>query len=238
MAQIPAYRMVYSDIKQSIKNGTYPPGVFLPTETELGTQFDTSRTTIRKAISLLVTEGYLSVKQGRGTQVLDNTATQKLNSVSSFTETLVQKGYVVSTKGVFVELIKAGTFIAQKLNIKEEDSVYHIQRVQFADNSPIAIMENYLVSRLFPNFRCGYVDFISLYTLLEKDYGLIIKEAYQTISAEKASFSDAQILNISVGNPLLVSSRVTYSADKVAFEYSLSKIIAEKYNYSIYLSGR
>ena len=99
MKNIPAYKIVYSSLKQSIRDGSLPPGSFLPTETELCKQFNVSKTTIRKAISLLAQEGHIRVTQGRGTEVLDSSTTQKLNTVSSFTETLVQKGYSVSTRG-------------------------------------------------------------------------------------------------------------------------------------------
>ena len=69
MAKIPAYRQLYAELKSDIKNGKYPPGIFLPTESELEQIFDVSRTTVRRAISMLTAEGYLSVKQGRGTEV-------------------------------------------------------------------------------------------------------------------------------------------------------------------------
>ena len=45
--------------------------------------------------------------------------------------------------------------------------MYNVQRVQCADGAPIAIMENYLVADMFPNFHTGYADFISLYATLE-----------------------------------------------------------------------
>jgi len=82
--------------KKKIKEGYYLPGVLLPTEQELEQQYSVSRTTIRKTIGLLTNEGYLRVKQGRGTEVLDFSTTQKLNHITSVTETLVEKGYDVS----------------------------------------------------------------------------------------------------------------------------------------------
>ena len=119
MKNIPAYKIVYSSLKQSIRDGSLPPGSFLPTETELCKQFNVSKTTIRKAISLLAQEGHIRVTQGRGTEVLDNSTTQKLNTVSSFTETLVQKGYSVSTRGAFIQTVRADAHIAKVLNILE-----------------------------------------------------------------------------------------------------------------------
>ncbi|MGE5495959.1 MAG: GntR family transcriptional regulator [Burkholderiales bacterium] len=237
MSTIPAYRKVYAELKQMIIDGYYKPGASLPTETELGQKFNTSRTTIRKAISLLSAEGYISVMQGRGMEVRDYSTTQKLNCVTSFTETLVQKGYKVSTQGISIERIKAGEHIAEKLKVNPSDYVYHIERVQCADGKPIAIMENFLCTKLLPNFENKHRTFLSLYSILEKEYGLRIEEAYQTISSASANFIESQILLVPVGSPLLVSKRVTYSGG-IPFDYSVLRIIGDKYSYSVYLRGR
>lgn len=234
---IPAYRKVYAEIKNLIKDGYYKADTYLPTETELEQRFNTSRTTIRRAISMLAAEGYISVMQGRGTKVVDISTTQKLNCITSFTETLTQKGFKVSTQGISIERIKAGEHVAEKLKINPADYVYHIERVQCADGKPIAIMENFLCVKPLPDFENNQKTFLSLYALLEKQYGIRMEEAYQTITAISANFTESQILQVPVGSPLIVSKRVTYT-NGAPFDYSTLRIIADKYSYSIYLSGR
>ena len=59
MSHIPAYKEVYSKLKEELKEGIYPAGSLLPTESELEKIFHVSRTTIRKAISILSLEGYV-----------------------------------------------------------------------------------------------------------------------------------------------------------------------------------
>ena len=93
MSHIPAYKEVYSKLKEELKEGIYPAGSLLPTESELEKIFHVSRTTIRKAISILSLEGYVKTKQGYGTEVLNIFTVQKLNQITSITETLRQKGY-------------------------------------------------------------------------------------------------------------------------------------------------
>ena len=105
MAKIPAYRQLYTSLKKEIKEGRYKPGTFLPTESEMEAEYGVSRTTVRRAISLLTNEGYLSVTQGRGTEVQDISTSQRLNKITSFTETLRQRGYRVTTQGLALEKI-------------------------------------------------------------------------------------------------------------------------------------
>lgn len=237
MKNIPAYKLVYSDLRQKILDKSITPGSFLPTENELCELFSVSKTTVRKAISLLVQDGYIQVTQGRGTEVLDRTATQTLNNVSSFTETLLKKGYNVSTNGGYADLISADSRIAAALALKEGDPVYHIQRIQCANGYPIAIMDNYLTADMFPHFYTGEANFISLYATLEEKYNLQISKAEEILMASPASFLEAQVLNISPGSALLVSHRTTYSGD-IPFDFSILKIRGDKYSYSIHLVGR
>ena len=48
MTNKPIYIIIYDKLKSAIKGGTYPPGSFLPTEQELETLYQVSRTTIRE----------------------------------------------------------------------------------------------------------------------------------------------------------------------------------------------
>lgn len=239
MAKIPAYKQLYTDLKLSIKDGKYKPGSFLPTETELCEEYQVSRTTVRKAISMLTNEGYLLVTQGRGTQVQDISTSQHLNTITSLTETLKRRGYTVTTQGLAVEKITAPPFICEILSLNEGDSVYHIQRVQCADGRPICIIENYLIADLIPNFVLSKNSSgsISLYECLEKEYGIILKDATEHISAVGASFLEAQILGVPTNFPLLHSTRVTYT-ERGPLEYASTHIISDRYEYQIYLSGR
>ena len=98
MSKQALYLTVYGILKQEITEGHLKVGTLLPSEQELEAQFKVSRTTIRKAIGLLKDEGYLDVRQGRGTTVQDITTTQKLLHISSISETLRNNGHEVSVK--------------------------------------------------------------------------------------------------------------------------------------------
>ena len=58
-------------IKQQIIMGRIKPGDRIPSENMLSEEFSLSRHTVRKAISVLVSEGYLLTEHGRGTYVKD-----------------------------------------------------------------------------------------------------------------------------------------------------------------------
>ena len=237
MGTIPSYRKVYTQIKDDIKNGIYKPGDLLPTESELESLYSVSRTTVRKSISLLVGDGYLKVRQGRGTEVLDISTTQRLNQISSTTETLKAKGYHVTTQGMVIERTPANEEVAAALELEVGEIVFKIQRVQYADGLPIAIMTNYIRENFVPDLDKYTNTFSSLYAFLEDKYNIILKDATERITAVAADFTESQILRVPFGTPLLISRRIT-NIVQGPFEYAIIKLIADKYEYSVYLQGR
>lgn len=68
------YEVVYASLKEKIVSGTYQEGELLPSEREIGEQHVVDRTTVRKALKMLV-EDHLVVKlAGIGTKVCRSAA--------------------------------------------------------------------------------------------------------------------------------------------------------------------
>jgi GntR family transcriptional regulator, arabinose operon transcriptional repressor len=67
---IPKYRQVYEDLHSAIKTGIFQRGDRLPSETELGKRYNTSRITVAKAVNELQVQGLVSRRAGSGTHVL------------------------------------------------------------------------------------------------------------------------------------------------------------------------
>ncbi len=63
-------------IQQKILSGEYRPGQSLPSQIELSSQLGVSRATLREALSMLETLGFLSIEPGRGTFVSSSNPTQ------------------------------------------------------------------------------------------------------------------------------------------------------------------
>ncbi|MGL4282641.1 GntR family transcriptional regulator [Eubacterium aggregans] len=237
MSRYPSYRRVYDALKQRITNEEYPQGTLIPTETELCSLFEVSRTTIRKAVALLEQEGLLHVQQGRGTEVVDATATQHLNQVTSFTETMRAKGYDVSYKGIYIDEIIPPPSVLKALKLSEGTAVIRIQRIQMTDGRPIAIMTNYLNPDIAPGILEDQDQITSLYAYLEKKHQVRITDADDTIRAAVADFTQAQLLDLPVGHPLLINNRVTYMED-CPIEVVRMVVDGSRYEFSIHLSGR
>jgi GntR family transcriptional regulator len=69
MPQSPMYRNIADDLRAKIQGGELPANAKLPTESELSTQYEASRNTVREAIRRLTDEGLLESRPGQGTFV-------------------------------------------------------------------------------------------------------------------------------------------------------------------------
>ena len=71
---IPLYLQVASAMRRKIETGQWAPGQKLPSLEQLSKEFHVALLTARQAVSLMVEEGLVWRKQGRGTFVSDNIA--------------------------------------------------------------------------------------------------------------------------------------------------------------------
>ena len=61
------YSKLMEDLREKMVSGEIQAGDRLPSENELSAQYQVSRQTVRKALSVLQNEGYIYAEHGRGT---------------------------------------------------------------------------------------------------------------------------------------------------------------------------
>ena len=71
------YTSIKEDLLVKIKNGTYAEGDVIPSEVDLAKEYGVSRPTIRQALHILTSEGYLDRRKRRGTIVADPNADRR-----------------------------------------------------------------------------------------------------------------------------------------------------------------
>lgn len=60
------YHIIVEDLREGIKKGILKEGDMLPSENQLSSAYETSRVTARKALSVLIAQGYIFAVQGKG----------------------------------------------------------------------------------------------------------------------------------------------------------------------------
>lgn len=237
MGKLPAYMEVHDLIKKDIQNGMYLVSELLPTEPELEEIFNVSRTTIRRAIELLRQEGMVEVKQGRGTMVLDFRTKQDLNKVTSVTESLKRKGYIVKTKSMYVDITPATEELAKELDVMPGSILARVQRIQLANEKPIAIMKNYISYDKVPDIEQYTNRFSAFYQFIEEQYQITIDAAKDKIYAKSADFTESEMLCVQPGTALLCIRRICYKDNQPICVDKVS-ILGDRYELEISMNGR
>lgn len=230
--RIPAYRLMANQIKKYIEDGKYSVGDLLPPEGELEKIYNVSRTTVRRAISELAQEGLLRVQQGYGTEVLAQKPYRRFSDVTGLEEEVLCNLDDFKLYSMNIDEVPLSEKDAIDLELEPGSMAYRVQRITGFNDTPFQIMVNYIPKHLAPDFTRYSGEFITLYPLLQEEYGLEFTSAEEEITARVADFMEAQVLHIPVGAPLIHLSRVA-KCNKGPLECSYITIRADLYKIRI-----
>ena len=118
-----------------------------------------------------------------------------------------------------------------------EAEVVRVQRIQTADEVPIAIMKNYLKASLVPGIESHTSKFTRLYDFLQDYYGVAIDAAQDRITAKNASFEEAQMLDVPVGTALVYLSRICFQ-NGVPVDVDHVSMVGGRYEFEVFMNGR
>lgn len=242
---MPRYVAVYSELRQAILRGEYPPDSFLPTENELVRIFNASKTTIRHAVQLLKEQNMVEVRQGSGTKILpleqETVRGKKYNIPDADTAVLVRyltngAGEVHNTKAVFDEC-PSGEAAAKALGLAPGDPVFRLQRLQLVDGIPFGYMVNYLSPRTFPDLLTKGELMTDLYGFLARNYQVKVNAIEESIDVIAAGFMEAQFLQTEIKTPLLLLKRVAKDKNRVV-EYCETTIRTDLFQMTIKITSK
>ncbi len=203
----PKYEHAYRVILQRLKSGRYPVGGRMPTESELATHFAVSRVTIRRALDMLVQDGYVESKQGSGYRVLTLSPASD-TCLTSFTDAMLRSGHDPSSRFISLDHFEAGAAEVAALPAELRGiAVSRVVRLRLVDEKPSMLVMTYAPRDLLKDARP--VDFPergpgqSILRILSARFGLEWSAACEDISPILADTAMADTFEISVGQPLL-----------------------------------
>ena len=233
------YSIVKKDLEKKIKDGVYKPGEFIPPEQELEAYYRVSRTTVRKAIEMLVSEGYLTIQRGVGTKVALSSLKDHGGGQLSLTEILTAQGMHPDIRDISVRTIKPDEEVARNLDIQLWDDVVEISRVRTADGEPITTNISYIPANLFKGHDIRELEKIqSLYKTLEEKFGIEIVKTEDVISAVAANGKQAKALGVNRNDPILLLERTAFDKNDRPVEWCRITIRGDRYKHIITVRRR
>ncbi|KRM95943.1 GntR family transcriptional regulator [Liquorilactobacillus aquaticus DSM 21051] len=225
----PIYIQIHNDIKRSIESGKWQIGDRIPSERELAVNFGVSRMTLRQAVQTLVEEGILERHVGSGTYVARQKVQEKMSGVTSFTELTKAQGKIPSSKTISYHIATPSLSEMEKLQLNEKEPVLRMERIRYADETPICFEVATVPQALVKKYNKEQVT-SSLYRVLEEN-GYAIGHAEQTVSAMLASEKIADYLEVRRGDAILRLRQITNLSNGQPFEYVRTQYVGERFEF-------
>lgn len=197
------YDALADAIRERIAVGTYPKGSKIPSESEFMEDTGLSRSTVRRALDVLVDEGLITKERGRGAFVAHTPPTDDSALMfHSFTSSMESQGERVSTRTVDATTEKAEGGIAKFLNVPAGTDLVKLVRLRYLNDEPLYLETTYLPAE-FQTILSADLDG-SLYALLRRTFNRAPAHGHKTFEVCFATQNESFLLNVARDTALML----------------------------------
>ena len=210
------------------------PGDPLPSDAELCERFGVSRMTARQGVQRLADANLVYRVPGQGTFVADQSVHRRLGVLRSFSEDMRTRGLAPHSR-----VLEAGQRTAEAdeqnaLRIPAGDPVIVIRRLRLGDGVPMAVervvLPQYCAAVMNEDLESG-----SLHDALVR-INRAPALARGHIEPQSAGESDAELLEIEVGTPMLVERRTVFDEHELPIEFTETRYSPSRYVFDVELA--
>ncbi len=224
----PRYLQVYRVIAGEIASGRLTPGDRLPAERVLGKRFGMGRATVRLALRELAKHGLIEAAVGRGTFVAGGPLSEAPNALIGLTELALSRGLVPSSRVIASEVRPATMDEADAFQIAPGSPIFHLERLRLFEGIEFALAKTKLPVSRAPEIASVDFSRASLYAALTVAGAGPIHADY-VVWAAAADERTAEVLQIGVHDPVLVTSTSAYDATRRLVEITEATFPADRY---------
>ena len=216
------YKHIVSELEADLLSGKYNEVKKLPREEDLIEKYQVSRTTIRKAIAMLVNKGYVYQVQGSGIFIREASLQDyvSLENLKGLTRDFPDKK--IESKLINLMVINADEDLAKQMKCDVGTDIYFLERLRYVNEEPFAVEYTYLNKNVIP-YMSEEIAHRSIYSFIINDLKLSIGFADKIIYADKLDSESAQLLQLSENDPTLVIENTVFLTNGTVFE--VSKVI-------------
>ncbi|MGE3646160.1 MAG: GntR family transcriptional regulator [Beijerinckiaceae bacterium] len=220
------YLQVFDILAEKITSGELQEGAYLPNEFELSRGLGISIGTLRKAVELLADARMVVRQQGKGTLVSDRRWRRLSDKVDRirFGEDAETADWLYTQ--LSYDMKPAGAEIANILRMDEQDFIHCIQALSECGSIARRISNIFIPVAEISNLAIPGAGFPTIARLAQENQ-IVIGTVKEKVSAIVASQSDAELLGVFAGTPVLRTVRVLCKDDGTPLEYSISLVATE-----------
>lgn len=223
---------IYLDIKADIDKGVYEKGSLLPGENKLAEIYGVSRETIRKGLNLLLDNGYIQKKQGKGSIVLDiHRYNLPVTGLVSFKELQSAQNIQTVTKVVKNEKMTAPKFLVDLGLLEQDEEVICLIRKRIINGESVILDKDYVRCSMvasLPNKKMEH----SMYEYFENDLGISIAYAKKNVIVESITKEDSKFMDLNGDRHVVVIKSEIYTEDTKFLHFTESRHRLDKFQFT------
>ena len=226
------YAALAAVLRHRVIDGEWPPGVSLPAETRLAAEHGVALGTLRRALELLVEEGLIERRHGKGTFVRGGLAGAPMLRFFRFGtgDGEVPKSHILSRRSV-----AATPEVARRLSIGRGVPVLQLQRLRSLGGQPRLLEDMWLPLPTFASLLdvplSDWGDL--LYPLLIERCNVMVIRAIDEINFNTLTAAQARLLELPAGHPGVTVTRQSYDSTGRCVEVRFTRADAYAFHYSV-----
>ncbi|MBF8807238.1 MAG: trehalose operon repressor [Enterococcus lacertideformus] len=225
------FNEIFLDLEKKILEKQYPPHTLLPSENQLIQIYGVSRETIRKALNLLTTEGYIQKKQGKGSIVLDrNRFDFPISGLTSYKELQDTQRIPSETIVQVLEETEVGQSLGDITGWKNGTPVWYLVRQRKINGEVVILDRDYLLKKVVPSLTVDQAAG-SIYEYFENELALSIAYAQKEITVEEVTPEIEAAMDLQGDRYVVVVRGLVHLEDTKCFEYTESIHRLDKFRF-------
>ncbi len=234
---IPLHVQLKEVLKRTLEDGTYKPGDRFFSEKEVVEKYGVSRLTVRRVMDDLLREGLITRVPGKGTFVAKPKFVEKLTELVGFTQDMMRKGLIPSTRLLEKGIVSPPKEIRELLQLGKGERALFLRRVRYASGEPMALQTAYIPLKFFSGIEKVDFEKESLYDTFKR-FGRPPAWAKQDMEATLIKDEEqARLLGVASGSAGMLSERLTYDLEGNPIEFTVTLFRGENYRFTVHLTN-
>ncbi len=235
-SSVPLYAQLESALREGIRRGQWGPGDPLPSDRKLAEDWRVSRCTVRQALDILVRDGLVERRQGKGTFVMSSQMLRDFIGYYTFAGPEDEPMHL-ETQIISFGVVEASAQVGARLRIMPGAQVLLLKLLRLANGRPVLLLTSYMPVDLCTGLR--EEDFLAYPVLTEvisSRCSVPVVGQRRSVRATVIQGEDARLLQLQPGSLGLDMERVSYTDFQRPVEYGFTLMRNEQCTYVLDIS--
>jgi len=211
---VPPYFQLAQILERKILSGELKPGDSLPSENELGKEYNLSRMTVRKCLNVLAERGLVHAHPGRGTFVSRPALDRAVFTIEEYHKEMLRRGLSPEARLIAVHVLKPAEEVGEKLKLKAGERVLYFCRLLLAENVPMAVERKYMHFKKGRPILENELQYKAFSEVISAHNDVLPVRSRILLQPAAAAGEDAELLQIPPGSPVWRLEQFLYAGDE------------------------